>query len=149
MSNHKTLTFSLAALAGFAGSLAAAPDAHAATPSLRVQALQVAAKQKGDPYRWGATGPNAFDCSGLTLYSYKKVGKKIPRTAQAQYNASHHIAKSSRTAGDLVFFYGSGGVYHVAIYAGGGYIWESPKPGSRVHHVKLWSSKVHYGRFTR
>lgn len=146
---NKTLSFSLAALAGFSVTLAVTPQAHAATPSLRVQALSVAAKQKGDPYRWGATGPSAFDCSGLTLYSYKKVGKKIPRTAQAQYNASKHISKASRTAGDLVFFGGTRSVYHVAIYAGAGYIWESPKPGSHVHKVKLWSSNVHYGRFGR
>jgi cell wall-associated NlpC family hydrolase len=144
---NKTLSFSLAALAGFSVTLAVTPDAHAAAPSLRVQALSVAAKQKGDPYRYGATGPSAFDCSGLTLYSFKKVGKKIPRTAAAQYNASHHISKASRTPGDLVFFYGSGGVYHVAVYGGGGYIWEAPKPGGHVHKVKIWSSKVHYGRF--
>jgi cell wall-associated NlpC family hydrolase len=46
-----------------------------------------------------------------------------------------------------VFFYGSGGVYHVAIYAGHGYIWEAPKPGGHVHKVKIWSKSVRYGRY--
>lgn len=144
---HNTLKFSLAALAGFTVTLAVTPPAHAAPPSLRVQALNVAKSKNGAPYKWGAAGPSRFDCSGLTSYAFKRVGKKIPRTAQAQYNASHHISKASRTPGDLVFFYGSGGVYHVAVYAGGGMIWEAPKPGGHVHRVKLWSSRVHYGRF--
>lgn len=145
---HKTLTFSLAALVGFAGTVALAPDAHAATKPLRVKALEVAAKQKGDPYKYGATGPSKFDCSGLMLYSFGKVGKKLPRTAQAQYNASKHISKSSRTKGDMVFFGGTRSIYHVGIYAGSGKIWHSPKPGAKVRLEKIWTSAVHYGRFS-
>lgn len=145
---NKTLKFSIAALAGFTATLAAPQPSHAATQTLGQKALVVAAKQKGDPYRYGAVGPNKFDCSGLTLYSFKKVGKKIPRTAQAQYNKAKHISKSSRRAGDLVFFGGTRSVYHVGIYAGHGYIWHAPKPGQRVKKVKLWTSAVHYGRFS-
>lgn len=61
-----------------------APEAEAATHATK--ALKIAASKKGAPYRWGATGPSRFDCSGLTLYSFKKAGKKLPRTAQQQYN---------------------------------------------------------------
>lgn len=82
-------------------------------------ALNVAAAQKGDPYRYGAAGPDAFDCSGLTLYSYGKAGKKLPRTAQAQYNSTRRISAGSLQPGDLVFIGNSpSGIYHVGIYAG-------------------------------
>lgn len=144
----KTLKFSIAALAGFTIVLAVPAPSHATTQTLGSKALVVAAKQKGDPYQKGATGPSKFDCSGLTLYSFKKVGKTLPRTAQAQYNKSHHISKSSRRPGDLVFFGGTSSIYHVAIYAGSGYVWHAPKPGKRVERVRLWTSNVHYGRFS-
>lgn len=135
-------------VAAFLAALLAVPvaEAQAATP-LRVKALNTAAAQKGDPYRWGAAGPYAFDCSGLTYYSFKRHGKTLPRTAQGQYNKSRKISKSSRQPGDLVFFGGTSSIYHVGIYAGNGYIWHSPKPGRRVEKVKLWTSSVRYGRY--
>lgn len=110
------------------------------------KALKVAASKKGAPYRWGATGPNSFDCSGLTLYSFKKAGKKLPRTAQQQYNRTRHVSASQRQRGDLVFFHAGGGVYHVGIYAGSGKIWHSPKTGAVVRLEKIWSRSVYYGR---
>ncbi|MEU1127070.1 C40 family peptidase [Streptomyces sp. NPDC005899] len=119
-------------------------DAEAATPSTK--ALKVAASKKGAPYRWGAAGPHRFDCSGLTLYSFKKVGKRLPRTAQQQYNSTRHISRSHRQRGDLVFFHAGRSVYHVGIYAGGGRIWHSPKSGAVVRLEKIWSSRVWYGR---
>ncbi|SEG70619.1 Cell wall-associated hydrolase, NlpC family [Actinacidiphila yanglinensis] len=125
----------------------AAQQADAAAVS--AQALSIAASKKGSPYQWGATGPNRFDCSGLTLYSFKRAGKKLPRTASAQYNRTTHISASSRRAGDLVFFHsGSSGssVYHVGIYAGGGYIWHAPKTGATVRLERIWTSGVWYGR---
>lgn len=98
------------------------------------------------PYQWGATGPHRFDCSGLTLYSYKKAGKKLPRTAAAQYNKTHHVSASHRKAGDLVFFHSGRNVYHVGIYAGKGKIWHSPKTGEVVKLQKIWTRSVWYGR---
>ncbi|WFB07239.1 C40 family peptidase [Streptomyces sp. LX-29] len=124
-------------------------EAQAATqakPAPAKTALKVAASKKGAPYRWGATGPNAFDCSGLTQYSYKKAGKKLPRTAASQYNKTRHISRGSRKAGDLVFFHSGSNVYHVGIYAGKGKIWHSPKPGKSVRLEKIWTSQVWYGR---
>ena len=121
-----------------------ASDAEAATPATK--ALQVAASKKGSPYKWGATGPHRFDCSGLTLYSYKKAGKKLPRTAAQQYNKTRHISAGSRKAGDLVFFHSGSNVYHVGIYAGKGKIWHSPKSGEVVKLQKIWTKSVWYGR---
>lgn len=121
-----------------------ASDAEAATPATK--ALQVAASKKGSPYKWGAAGPHRFDCSGLTLYSYKKAGKSLPRTAAQQYNKTRHISASSRKTGDLVFFHSGSNVYHVGIYAGKGKIWHSPKSGEVVKLQKIWTKSVWYGR---
>lgn len=122
----------------------AAQQAQAAT--LAVHALNVAASKQGSPYQWGATGPYRFDCSGLTLYSFKRAGKKLPRTAAAQYNSTRHISASTRRRGDLVFFHSGGSVYHVGIYAGSGEIWHAPKTGARVRLERIWTSAVWYGR---
>lgn len=119
-------------------------DAEAAVHSTK--ALKVAASKKGAPYRWGATGPNRFDCSGLTQYSFRKAGKKLPRTAQQQYNKTRHIPRSQRKRGDLVFFHAGRGVYHVGIYAGSGRIWHSPKAGAVVRLERIWTGNVWYGR---
>jgi len=121
-----------------------APRADAAT--LAIRALNIAASKKGSPYGYGAAGPHRFDCSGLTLYSYKKAGKKLPRTAAAQYNSSHHISPRHRERGDLVFFHSGRYVYHVGIYAGHGKIWHSPRTGARVRLEKIWTHGVWYGR---
>lgn len=94
------------------------PTSHAAT-SIRSKALSIAAGQKNDPYRDGAAGPNAFDCSGLVKYSYGKAGKTLPRVAQSQYNASKHVHWKYRSKGDLVAIGTSQGrITHVGIYAG-------------------------------
>ncbi|MGW0084697.1 C40 family peptidase [Streptomyces sp. NPDC003393] len=121
-----------------------APDASAAT--LATKALKIAASKKGSPYQWGATGPRRFDCSGLTLYSFKKAGKRLPRTAAQQYNRTRHISARSRRAGDLVFFHSGSYVYHVGIYAGTGRIWHAPKTGDVVKLQKIWTRSVWYGR---
>ncbi|WP_328859891.1 C40 family peptidase [Streptomyces sp. NBC_00306] len=135
-------------LAAVGGSMlvpGASSEACAATTHAG-KALKVAASKKGAPYKYGAMGPSRFDCSGLTLYSYKKAGKKLPRTAQQQYNKTRHIKASSRQVGDLVFFHSGRSVYHVGIYAGSGKIWHSPKTGSWVKLEKIWTKSVWYGR---
>jgi cell wall-associated NlpC family hydrolase len=122
-------------------------SAEAAT--MAVKALNVAASKKGAPYQWGATGPSRFDCSGLTLYSFKSAGKALPRTAAAQYNSTRHITAGSRQVGDLVFFHtglSSASVYHVGIYAGSGRIWHAPRTGARVRLERIWTGDVWYGR---
>ncbi|HEY5836559.1 C40 family peptidase [Streptomyces sp.] len=116
--------------------------------TLGLQALSVAASKQGSPYEWGATGPYRFDCSGLTLYSFKRAGKKLPRTAADQYNSTSHLSAASRKAGDLVFFHSGSSVYHVGIYAGSGRIWHAPKTGALVRLEKIWTGSVWYGRVT-
>jgi cell wall-associated NlpC family hydrolase len=140
-------TASALTLAAVGGSLVipgASSTAEAATPAKK--ALQVAASKKGSPYKWGGVGPKAFDCSGLTLYSYKKAGKKLPRTAAQQYNKTKHISAKKRQKGDLVFFHSGSYVYHVGIYAGNNKIWHSPKRGDVVKLQKIWTKSVWYGR---
>lgn len=143
-----TVTFSLM--------LATASPAEAAT-SLKQRALNVAKTKKGSAYQYGAAGPNRFDCSGLVMYSYGKVGKKLKHNAQAQYNASRHVSPGSRKPGDLVFIgRSSKGIYHVGIYAGfwsgKGWMWDSPKPGRKVgaHPIKDYTAgkpMAIYGEF--
>ncbi|PZH20318.1 glycoside hydrolase [Streptomyces sp. NTH33] len=140
-------TASALTLAAVGGSLVVpgmASEAAAATPAKK--ALHIAASKKGAPYQWGGTGPRRFDCSGLTLYSFKKAGKKLPRTAAQQYNKTRHISAKNRRAGDLVFFHSGSNVYHVGIYAGGGKIWHAPKTGDVVKLQKIWTKSVWYGR---
>ncbi|WP_330456476.1 C40 family peptidase [Streptomyces sp. NBC_00820] len=140
-------TASALTLAAVGGSIAVpglSADASAAT--MATKALQVAASKKGSPYRYGATGPRRFDCSGLTLYSFKRVGKSLPRTAAQQYNKTHHVSAGRRKAGDLVFFHSGSSVYHVGIYAGKGRIWHAPKTGTVVRLEKIWTKSVWYGR---
>jgi cell wall-associated NlpC family hydrolase len=133
-------------LALVASSAALAPTADAMTPHKRAQVMHVAASKKGAPYRYGADGPRAFDCSGYTKWVFARVGKRIPRTSRAQARFARHIRKSQRRTGDLVFFANHGRVYHVAIYAGRNTIWHAPRPGQRVHRARLWTSRVSYGR---
>ncbi|MER5687634.1 C40 family peptidase [Streptomyces sp. NPDC002205] len=134
----------LAAVGGSVIAPGAVAEAQAAAHSTKV--LNIAASKKGSPYRYGGTGPHRFDCSGLTMYAFKRVGKKLPRTAQQQYNKTRHISASQRRRGDLVFFHWGRSVFHVGIYAGRGRIWHSPKSGAVVRLEKIWTRSVWYGR---
>lgn len=104
------------------------------------KATRVAASKKGRPYRYGASGPRAFDCSGLTSYSFKRAGIKLPRTANSQYRKVRKIAKRNVRKGDLVFFGGSR-KYHVGIYWGKGRILHAPYSGSRVKVERIWTKR--------
>ncbi len=103
-----------------------------------------ARSRAGSPYVYGATGPHAFDCSGLTQWVYGKVGKRLPRTSDAQAGAVRRVRKPRR--GDLVFFHNGGNVYHVGIYAGHNKIWHASRPGHPVAKDPIWTSGVFYGR---
>ncbi|MFC4059762.1 C40 family peptidase [Planomonospora corallina] len=99
------------------------------------KAVSVAKQQVGDPYRWGATGPGAFDCSGLAQYSWRKAGVKLPRITHSQYRAVRKkVSWSSLRPGDLLFFYGKG---HVGIYVGAGRMVHAPSSGKSVRIVRL------------
>lgn len=134
--------------------LGVATESQAAT-SIRSKALTTANAQKGDPYKKKAAGPNAFDCSGLTYYSYKAHGKKLSRTAQGQYNQSTKISASKRAKGDLVFFgTSSKNIKHVGIYVGSGKILNANSASYRgwkvvvapIGEYTYGGKKVYYGR---
>ncbi|QNG18503.1 C40 family peptidase [Rhodococcus triatomae] len=81
-------------------------------------ALQAGLTRIGSPYAWGATGPSSFDCSGLVVWSYKQIGKNLPRSSQAQAQGGIPVPRDQLQPGDVVIFYNDAS--HVGIYAGGG-----------------------------
>jgi cell wall-associated NlpC family hydrolase len=108
---------------------AAASRAAAANPRAAA-AVTFAQRALGKPYVWGATGPNGFDCSGLTQAAWKAAGVSLPRTTYTQINAGQRVSKSDLAPGDLVFFYS--GISHVGLYVGGGKMIHAPHPGAPV-----------------
>ncbi|MGW0709285.1 NlpC/P60 family protein [Streptomyces sp. NPDC002643] len=107
-----------------ATSTANAPNTRAAA------AVSYAYAKIGSPYVWGATGPNAFDCSGLIQAAYRSAGVSLPRTTYAQINAGRRVARSELQPGDLVFYYS--GISHVGIYVGNGQMIHAPNPSASV-----------------
>ncbi len=98
-------------------------------------AVAAARKQIGDPYRWGASGPGAFDCSGLVQYAWRKAGVSLPRVTNSQYRSVRKkVSWSKLRPGDLLFFYGKG---HVGMYVGHGRMVHSPSSGKTVRIVTL------------
>jgi cell wall-associated NlpC family hydrolase len=105
--------------------------------------IRKARSRAGDPYRYGAAGPHAFDCSGLVQWVYRQIGKRLPRTSSSQAGATRRIRVPHR--GDLVFFTSGGHVYHVGIYAGDHMIWHASRPGQPVKRERIWTRSVFYG----
>ncbi|MGX6607219.1 C40 family peptidase [Micromonosporaceae bacterium Da 78-11] len=122
----------------------------AAARAARMRSYRIVAfarAQQGKPYRFGAAGPSAFDCSGLSGYAYRQVNLRLPRTAGEQYRVARPVSRAAARPGDLVFWVSGGRAYHVGVYAGGGQVWHAPKPGSRVKLATVWSpGEVRYGR---
>lgn len=92
----------------------------------------------GCPYVWGALGPNAFDCSGLTHYVYAHFGIQIGDDTYSQIDEGTPVSKNDLQAGDLIFWGNPAAPYHVAIYIGGGEYIQAPKPGSNVD-ISSWN----------
>ncbi|MFC3578339.1 NlpC/P60 family protein [Streptomyces yaanensis] len=108
-----------------------ASTATAEAPNARVAAaLAYAYGKLGSPYVWGATGPDAFDCSGLVQAAYRSAGISLPRTTYAQIGAGQRVPLSELLPGDLVFFYS--GISHVGIYVGHGQMIHAPNPSAPV-----------------
>lgn len=93
------------------------------------KALQYAYAQLGKPYIYGGTGPKGYDCSGLTMMSWRAAGVSLPRVVPDQYAATRHVAKSDLQPGDLVYFDGMG---HEGMYVGGGKFIHAPRTGEVV-----------------
>ncbi|WP_377269405.1 NlpC/P60 family protein [Peterkaempfera sp. SMS 1(5)a] len=94
------------------------------------KALQYAFEQLGKPYVWGGSGPDVFDCSGLTSQAWLHAGLPIPRTSQQQWAQLQHIPLNQLRPGDLVVYFS--GATHVAMYIGAGLIIQAPRPGAFV-----------------
>ena len=108
------------------------------------RAVEVALAQRGDPYVWGAVGPDTFDCSGLTRYAYAAAGVSIPRVSRDQYNFGQKVPLTDLLAGDLVFYARNlsdpSTIHHVAMYIGNGSIVHAPHTGDVVRVAPVWRS---------
>jgi cell wall-associated NlpC family hydrolase len=93
-------------------------------------AVQEAYNQLGKPYRWGASGPGSFDCSGLTMWVWGKAGVSLPHSSRAQYASGRHVSRGELQPGDLVYF--GSPIHHVGIYIGGGRMISAPQTGDVV-----------------
>jgi cell wall-associated NlpC family hydrolase len=109
-------------------------DASYATKAEK--ALAFARAQIGKPYVWGATGPESYDCSGLTQAAWKAAGVTLPRTTYDQVDAGTTVSLANALPGDLIFFYDD--VTHVGIYIGNGMMIHAPKPGAYVREESVY-----------
>jgi len=117
-----------------------------APSSLGSSAVAVAASRNGAPFVWGAAGPWAFDCSGLTMWTYGQFGRYLPHNTNSQYWAVAHVSQGAKVPGDLIFFGSPGAVYHEGIYAGNNMIWHAPSSGDHVRLAPIWTSAYMVGR---
>jgi cell wall-associated NlpC family hydrolase len=104
-------------------------------------ALMWAFSELGKPYVWGATGPNSFDCSGLTQFVWRQAGVAIPRVAADQDDWTIPVPLSQLLPGDLVF-YGRTDIHHVGIYIGDGLMINAPHTGAVVSVTSIWWSDL-------
>lgn len=128
-----------------------AADYHipAGTPAPIVAVITFALAQLGKPYVYGATGPNAYDCSGLVQTAYATIGVKLPRTAYKQVNAGGAVYNTSQLQpGDLVFIPGSDGTPqapgHVGLYLGNNILIQAPQSGQtvRLSPLSQWTESI-------
>jgi peptidoglycan DL-endopeptidase CwlO len=130
-----------AAWAGYMAGVGSVDAWVRAGPAARA-AVRWALGQLGDPYRWGAEGPDSFDCSGLTSSAYRAAGVWIPRVSVAQWGAGPHPDVPSLLPGDLVF-YGDDArnpatIHHVGLYIGNGLMVHAPHTGAVVQIASIW-----------
>jgi cell wall-associated NlpC family hydrolase len=100
-----------------------------------------AKRQLGLPYRWGAEGPDSYDCSGLTMRAWQRAGVSLPHSSRAQYTQAQKVSYSRLRPGDLLFFAtdpsNPATIHHVTMYAGRGLMVEAPSTGLRVRVVPM------------
>jgi peptidoglycan DL-endopeptidase CwlO len=126
-------------VAGTGGSIPVPPSS-----TLGGQAVAIAEQYLGVPYVWGGASPSGFDCSGLVMYVYGRLGVSLPHNAAAQYSMGTSVPRDALEPGDLVFFDGLG---HVGIYVGGGSFIHAPHTGTVVQISSLsgWYSSEYVG----
>ncbi|WSG19595.1 C40 family peptidase [Nonomuraea sp. NBC_01738] len=107
-------------------------------------AARWALTQQLKPYVWGAEGPSSFDCSGLVMAAYQRVGISLPHYTGDQWTAGTHVSREELRPGDLVFFYSD--LHHVGIYIGGGMMVHAPQTGDVVRIAPIgrrpWAGAV-------
>ncbi|MBT8083645.1 MAG: C40 family peptidase [Woeseia sp.] len=101
------------------------------------RAAVAAANQVGVPYRYGGADQDGFDCSGLVYFSYRQVGKRLPRTTRSLWQALPRVQQTDLRAGDVLFFRIGGKVSHVGMYLGGRRFVHAPQSGRTVSIAKL------------
>jgi cell wall-associated NlpC family hydrolase len=115
------------------------PGASGATEAQAQRAVSWAMAQLGKPYRWGATGPDTFDCSGLVLRAWQAAGVNLPRVSRAQYTVGVPVRRlADLRPGDLVFYGDSPAtIHHVGMYVGDGSMVEAPYTGASVRIASI------------
>ncbi|MFE9694645.1 NlpC/P60 family protein [Micromonospora sp. NPDC005806] len=98
-------------------------------------AIKTACAQVGKWYEWGATGPNTFDCSGLTQYAYKAAGISLTHFTGAQWDEGRPVSRAEARPGDLVFFYSD--LHHMGLYLGNGLMVHAPRTGKQIQVTKI------------
>ncbi|MDQ2068570.1 C40 family peptidase [Natronospira bacteriovora] len=130
-----------------------APSGENGAGGFSTPVLQAALQVKGRPYRLGAAGPNAFDCSGLVQYAHRRAGIDVPRTTTRQFRSARPVDRGQLREGDVIFFAVDGiSISHVGLYGGEGRFLHSPSPGRTVSWASLengyWASRfAGAGRF--
>lgn len=132
------------------------PIAEPPPPVIQSSGERIAAAAEelvGSPYRFGGSGPEDFDCSGLVFYVHRENGIDVPRTAAEQFLLARAVTLEELQAGDLVFFRNGGPeVNHVGVYVGKGAMVHAPKSGrpvtrSRLDHDYYAANFAGFGRF--
>ena len=101
-------------------------------------AIAFACNQLGEPYRWAAAGPNAWDCSGLMMGSWKAAGVSLPHSSRMQVNYGDRVSVSNIQIGDLIFF--NSPISHVAMYLGNGLMIHAPHTGDVVRIATVYQT---------
>ena len=111
------------------------PTISGVVSSAAQTAIRVACQQVGDPYVWGANGPNAFDCSGLTQYAYKAAGISLTHFTGAQWNEGRPVSRADARPGDLIFFFSD--LHHMGLYLGNNLMVHAPRAGKPVNVLSI------------
>ncbi|MEV0320124.1 NlpC/P60 family protein [Streptomyces sp. NPDC050658] len=123
------------------GSGTGSGDADSGYATKAAKVIDFAEAQIGKPYVWGATGPDSYDCSGLTQDAWKAAGIDLPRTTWDQVKVGTTVKTADAKPGDLVFFYDD--ISHVGIYIGDGKMIHAPKPGTNVRVESIYYMPIH------
>jgi len=107
------------------------------TPSIPAHGsvVQYAESRIGCPYQWAASGPSSFDCSGLMMWCYGRIGISLPHSSAEQIHSGQRVSRKDLEPGDLVFF--GSPIHHVGMYVGGGEMIEAPYTGASVRRASM------------